>query len=478
MFHYLSIFNITNSSAVMKLKFQHIINLALIGILFTGACSQPNHTEAKKPNILLILADDLGYNDLGFQGSEELITPNLDALASNGVVFTDAHVTATVCSPSRAGLITGRYQQFFGHEANIPPPNSGTDTTQVTMADVLHENGYKTGINGKWHIGYEYNYQPNSRGFDHFWGFLGGHRSYFRANYPQGNHKAIYTNRQYTPFNGKYLTDTQGEEAIKFINSTDDEPFFLFLSLAAPHAPMDALEEDMALFPDSDRPEYAAMVYAMDRAIGNVVDHLKASGEFDNTLIVFLSDNGGSPANDSKNYPLKGFKGNKFEGGHRVPFLVHWPDRIEGGRTFAGLSSALDVFPTFLSAAGIEKPAELSLDGVNLIPYLTGKESGNPHDQLFFRKEMVAAVRDGNWKLIRLDDYGYVLYNLESDPFETNDLKDDYPDQFELMKVALKEWESLTVEPWWNEQKNWQDVTSDIHEDLMNNQTIRRNSPN
>lgn len=445
-------------------------------LLLTTACSTPRQELPDQPNILLILADDLGYNDLGFQGSEDLLTPHIDALAENGIVFTDAHVTASVCSPSRAGIITGKYQQFFGHEANIPPPNLGTDTTIVTMADVLQEHGYRTGINGKWHIGYEYNYHPNSRGFDHFWGFLGGHRSYFPEDYPPENHKAIYTNRTHTPFNGKYLTDTQADEAVKFMGNSDD-PFFLFLSLAAPHAPMHALEEDMALFSDSDRPEYAAMVYAMDRAVGKVVQHLEQTGKLDNTLIVFLSDNGGSPVNDSNNAPLKGFKGNKFEGGLRVPFMVHWPSKIDGGRNFDGLTSSLDLFPTFLDAAGINEPSQLELDGTSLIPFLTDDHHSSPHEMLFFRKEMAAAVRDGKWKLIRLDDYGYVLYDLATDPYETKDLKNQEPERFETMKAALDEWESKTIAPLWNENPNWQEVTSDIHEDLMNNRPIRRISP-
>jgi len=449
----------------------------IITLVFGAACSATEEEQPSKPNILLILADDLGYNDLGFQGSTELKTPNLDNLAKNGVIFTNAYVTASVCSPSRAGLITGKYQQFFGHEANIPPPELGTDTTMITMADVLQENGYRTGINGKWHLGYNYNYHPNSRGFDHFWGFLGGHRSYFPEGYSPENYKAIYTNRNHTPFKGEYLTDTQADEAVSFIDEAI-EPFFLFLSLAAPHAPMHALKSDMALFSNSDRPEYAAMVYAMDRAIGKVVDHLDSIGELDNTLIVFLSDNGGSPENDSENAPLKGFKGNKFEGGLRVPFMVHWPEKIRGGQRFNGLSSSLDLFPTFLNAAGIEKPQDLALDGTSLIPFMVNEQDRSPHDQLFFRKETAAAVRDGKWKLIRLDDYGYVLYDLENDPYETDDLKNQYSAQFEKMKTALKNWEKNTVDPWWNENTRWQQVTIDIHEDLMRNQPIRRINPN
>lgn len=452
----------------------------LILVLSLISCGQANTqkaNESQKPNILLILADDLGYNDLGFQGSEELKTPHLDQLATNGVVFERAYVTASVCSPSRAGLLTGRYQQFFGHEANIPPPDLGMDTTQLTIADKLREAGYKTGINGKWHLGSSYDYQPNSRGFDHFWGFLGGHRDYFARNYPEGHEKAIYTNRSYTPFTGEYLTDTQADSAIAFIQQAGKDPFFLFLSLAAPHAPLQALERDMALFPNSERPEYAAMVYALDRAVGKVIDHLKAQDKFENTLIVFLSDNGGSPVNDSNNKPLKGFKGNKFEGGLHVPFLIHWPAGLEGGRRFTGLTSSLDLFPTFLSAAGLSQPTDLSLDGADLLPYLRAQKQNEPHQQLYFRKEIAASIIDGYWKLIRLDNYGYVLYDLQKDPYERVDLKEQHPEQFTLMKEELKRWEAKTQVPWWNEKEVWQKVTYDIHEDLMNNRSVRRLQP-
>jgi len=444
--------------------------------LVIGCSTKPDLTS-DKPNIILILADDLGNNDTGFQGSTLIKTPNLDALASNGTIFSDAHVSATVCSPSRAGILTGRYQQFFGHEANIPPHHLGTDTTQVTIADMLRANGYTTSIIGKWHLGETYSYQPNSRGFDHFWGYLGGHRSYFAENYPEGHHMAVYTNRTYTPFTGNYFMVTQADTANAFIERSGDKPFFLYLSFSAPHAPLHALEEDKALFPKSERQVYAAMVWAMDRAVGKVVQKLKELNKLDNTLIVFLSDNGGSPVNNSNNLPFKGFKGNKFEGGHRVPFFVHWGNKMNSEKKFDGLSSSLDLFPTFLAAAGIEKPADLPLNGVNLLPYLEKTKTGNPHEQLFFRKELAAAVRDANWKLIRLDDFGYALYDLSKDPYETKNLISEDSEQAHKMKSALEQWEKSTVKPWWNESKPWQKVTFDIHVDLIKNQAIRRLSP-
>ncbi len=464
----------------MNISRTFIITTALLLIsaqLFIGCSDIDETTDQKKPNILLILTDDMGYNDAGFQGSEDILTPNLDKLASNGVIFSDAHVTATVCSPSRAGIVTGRYQQRFGHEANVPPAEYGTDTTQVFLSDLLLENGYRTSINGKWHLGFLPEYHPNSRGFEHFYGFLGGHRTYFAHEYPEGHPRAMMHNREHAPFTGDYLTDVQGDSAIAFIEQSGDDPFFVFLSFLAPHAPMEATEEDLAMFQGHDRPEYAAMMWAMDRAVGNVVQRLEELGELDNTLIFFFSDNGGSPANYSSNYPLKGFKGNKFEGGTRVPYFIHWGDRIEGGQVFDGLTSALDVFPTSLEAAGIEIPDNLNLDGVSLLPFINGSVEGSPHDRLFFRKLEGAAVRDKLWKLIRLDDYGYVLYNLENDPYETEDVKEVYPDKFNELRAALEEWEEELIEPWWQESEPWQQVTREIHKSLMRNEPIKRISP-
>ena len=359
--------------------------------------------SAKPPNILIFLADDLGWADLGFQGSPDIRTPNIDRLAAQSIQFTDGHVTASVCSPSRAGLLTGRYQQRFGHEANTPPPDQGMDLKQQTMADALKNCGYRTGLIGKWHLGNADRFYPTERGFDSFFGLREGSRSYFfnpdREDMPSST-KRIEKNGETVSFDG-YLTDVFGQQAIEFLEDDSEEPFFLYLSFTAPHGPMHATEEDLKRFKnitDKKRRTYAAMIWAMDRAIGNVLDALDASGQTDNTIVWFLSDNGGATGNGSINLPLAGHKGIKFEGGIRVPFLMRWPEQFSTGRVYDGLVSSMDIFATSLAAAGGNVTAA-HLDGVDLVPFLTDKQKGPPHQQLFWHKLWFSAMRDNNWKL-------------------------------------------------------------------------------
>ena len=438
-----------------------------------GLCVCGNQvTVAEQPNILLILADDLGYGDLGFQGSKDIQTPHLDKLAAGSIRFTDAHTTASVCSPSRAGLMTGRYQQRFGHEANSPAFPDGMDVTETTMAQRLKSLGYRTGVVGKWHLGAADKHYPTQRGFDSFYGLREGSRGYFYEpdeSDKAGSHRAIERNGQQVSFDS-YLTDVFGGQAVEFIKQSPEQPFFLYLSFTAPHGPMHATAEDLERFAhisDKRRRTYAAMIWAMDRAIGNVLLELERSQKLDNTLIWVLSDNGGATNTASSNLPLAGHKGIKFEGGIRVPFLMQWKARFPEGRTDYRMVSALDILPTSVAAAG--ETGETSaggtqpLDGINLLPFLLGEKDGVPHQKLFWHKLWFSAMRDGPWKLIYVQDYGHALYNLDDDLSEKQNLSSRYPDRVKMMAEELNSWKSQLCEPLWTENERWFRVHSKNH---------------
>lgn len=451
----------------------------LLTVLFlTALLSACGNRSDAPPNILVILADDAGYADFGFMGGD-IPTPHIDRLAESGVVFTDMHITATVCSPSRAGLITGRYQQRFGHEANIPPPDLGMDPSEKTIGDALKLAGYKTGIIGKWHLGSRDQYHPNKRGFDEFWGFLGGSRSYYfdeSKDDAKDQEREILHNKSHVSFSG-YLTDEFSSKSVNFIEENKDHPFFLLLSYNAVHTPMHTLDIDLEKFKDHPRAKLAAMTRAMDRGVGLVLGKLEELELKENTLVFFLSDNGGAANNQSSNLPLKGFKGNKFEGGHRTPFIMSWPARVPAGKQYDGLGSSLDIYATSIAAAGLEHSPGKPLDGVDLIPHVTGMDTTEPHEVLFWRKEKMAAVRYGKYKLIRLDDYGYRLYNLQDDLGEINDLSKSNPELLKKLISSLEIWEEELVTPHWAESKPWQEVTFEIHRALMVNREVTIKSP-
>lgn len=428
--------------------------------------SQSQNQKFKQPNIIIILVDDAGYVDFGFMGSKDLQTPHIDALAKSGVKFTDAHVSATVCAPSRAGLITGKYQQRFGFEAN-GTGGIGLSDHVTTIADVFKSNGYNTYALGKWHLGEETSDHPNKRGFDEFYGFLAGSRSYFPLENPSKD-KMLQHNGERVVFNG-YMTDVLGDQSVKFVEQSKDKPFFMYLSYNAVHTPMHAKSEDLKRFSNHPRKELAAMTWSLDENVGKLLDKLKVSGKRENTLIYFLSDNGGAHNNQSSTGPLKGWKGNKFEGGHRVPFLVSWPLEIIAGTSFNGLTSSLDIFTTSIAAANITKPENIQLDGVNLIPYLKNEKLDAPHKQLFWRKLDESAARMGDYKIINLKKYGSVMYNLSDDIGETIDVTHANLKQFDSIWSGYTTWQNQLVNPLWLEEKPWMDVTYHIHKKLMEN---------
>ena len=450
--------------------------LFFVCILTLISCSSINDS---KPNIIIILADDAGYSDFGFMGSDEIKTPNLDQLALDGVTFNNAYVSASVCSPSRAGLLTGMYQQRFGHECNLDSDvNTSFDPNQITIAEALKTEGYTTGLIGKWHLGDKTQNHPLKNGFDYFWGFISGARNYFYDpnEVNRNSIRNVVENYSQTNFEG-YLTDVLGEKAISFIdkNNQSNNPFFLFLSFNAPHTPMQAKEEVLEKFKNNPRQVYASMMWSMDEAIGHVIDALKENNQYDNTIIYFLSDNGAAMSNNASPFPYKGWKGNQFEGGIKTPMIMTWKNKIKSNTQFDGFISALDIFKTSLEVSNVNDDLMANADGKNIMNYLNDNTIQNKN--LFWRKDKMATVRSGNYKLIRLNDTSTVLYNIENNYFEDLDLKLKEPSVHDSLFKLLLAWEDRLIDPNWIENKDWNIVTEMIYEDLMANKDIRAVSP-
>jgi arylsulfatase A-like enzyme len=452
--------------------------LILIFVFISILVSCSSKTDSI-PNIIIILADDAGYSDFGFMGSDEIKTPNLDQLALDGVTFNNAYVSASVCSPSRAGLLTGMYQQRFGHECNLDSDvNNSFDPNQITIAEALKTEGYNTGLIGKWHLGDKAQNHPLKNGFDYFWGFISGARNYFYDPNEEFRNsiRNVVENYTQTKFDG-YLTDVLGDKAIGFINKNHEtnNPFFLFLSFNAPHTPMHAKDDVLEKFKDNPRQVYASMMWSMDEAIGNVVEALKENDQYDNTIIYFLSDNGAAMSNDASPFPFKGWKGNQYEGGIKTPMIMTWKNKIKSNTHFDGFISALDIYKTSLEASKVNNEYMINADGKNIMNYLNDNNIKN--ENLFWRKDKMATVRSGNYKLIRLNDTSTVLYNIEKNYFEDFDLKLKEPKVHDSLFSLLSKWENRLINPNWIENKNWNIVTEMIYEDLMANSYIRAVSP-
>ncbi len=402
---------------------------------------------AEKPNVIVIMADDLGYRDLGFQGSPTVKTPNIDAIAQSGIIFSDAHTTASVSAPSRAGFMIGRYPQRAGFEANIPPKGKGLDPNEFTFADGMKSLGYNTYVCGKWHIGKGEKMHPMSRGFDEYCGngAMTGELKGSKGNFPSEmelNQKPISVSGHKT----NILTD----QALKMINKDKEKPFFMFLAYFAPHAPLQAPKEEIE---KANGNVYHAMIQNMDKNIGRIIKQLKDDGRYENTMIWFLSDNGGI-AGAASNYPLNGMKGIKMEGGQRVPFVLSWPKKIKGGQRFDRLTSSMDIMATSYAVAGGEKTPK-PLDGVNLMPYVTKEKSGSPHQTLYWRKLEGAAIRHGKWKMIRSEGLPIMLYNLETDKSELSNIAKSNPEVLKELTEKLEAWETELKEPLWREGKGF-----------------------
>ena len=429
-------------------------------LLLALLCAQLSVAEprlvASKPNIIVILADDLGYGDVGFNGCREIPTPNLDALARSGARFSSGYASHPYCSPSRAGLLTGRHQQRFGHEGN-PAGAKGLPLTETLLPAVLKAHGYQTAAIGKWHLGGAPDFWPTQRGFDYWYGFRGGSMDYWG-----GDGKGIGIVRNGTPVpksEQSYLTDDFSREAADFIGRNQDKPFFLYLAYNAPHSPDQVTKAHLKKTEHIEygrRAVYGAMVAGMDEGIGKVLQKLDDLKLRDQTLVFFFSDNGGR-VDGAVNFPFRGHKGMLFEGGIRVPFCVSWPTRIPGGKTFDAPITALDIFPTVLAAAGIPKPEELSLDGLNLLPHLTDGKNEMPARTLVWRyttgrNEYGYAVRDGNYKLVSSVYKGKkLLFNLETDPFEQHDLTADHADIVQRLTDDYEQWAKGMMPPLWGD---------------------------
>ncbi len=434
-------------------------NLVLSVSLCLACSGPPSGTEPAEsrlpPNIVLILADDLGYADVGFHDLQDFETPNLDSLAAAGIRFTNAYVTHPYCSPSRAGLLTGRYQHRFGHIHNPKfRAGEGLPLEETLLPEVLAPGGYVSGVVGKWHLGDGPAFHPLQRGFDEFYGLLGGGHDYFKSNGEDAREYLIPLDAHggKIPVEG-YLTDQLSEAALDFVRRHSGRPFFLYLSYNAPHGPLQAPPEALARvdsIADPRRRTYAAMVTALDDGVGAVLSLVEELGLTESTLVFFLSDNGGpTPANASNNSPLRATKGTVYEGGVRVPFVVSWPGRLPAGSRYEPLVSALDIFSTAVAAAGIELPG--NLDGVDLMPYLTGAQSEAPHDQLYWYSDEGGqyATRTGESKLVRILNREPELYAIDNDISESHDVSDASKSLTDELVRAIDAWHAPHPGPAW-----------------------------
>jgi arylsulfatase A-like enzyme len=449
---------------------------ATVALVAAGAASTQPPPTARPPNLIVILADDLGWGDVCAYGCERGRTPNLDALAASGARFTSGYVTAPVCSPSRAALMSGRYQQRFGHEFNTGGPQRdrialGMPLGERLLPQYLAERGYRSGMIGKWHLGALPQFHPMERGFDEFFGFLHAANPYFPEPGTPGSHfadrgqrrgggeprreadNAILRGRD-AVVEPAYLTEAFTREAVSFIERHRDQPFFLYVAYNAPHTPLQVSEKHWNRFPeiaDEAQRIYAAMTSALDDGVGEIVAALERTGLRDSTLVVFASDNGCATYTAAcSNGPLLGGKVTFFEGGVRVPFLASWPGTIAPARTLDAPVSTLDLLPTALDLAGARSPAgEHRLDGVSLLPLLRGEATTLDRRDLFWRNSQSWAARHDNWKLIQYEGLTPFLFDLASDPGESRNLAAAQPERVADLTRRFREWEKGTIEPLW-----------------------------
>ena len=455
--------------------------------------------DKSRPNVIVIIADDLGKYEVSGYGATDIQTPNIDRIGQNGVRFKDAYVTAPICAPSRASILTGRYQQRFGFETQpmeFYPTNKveynrgkkskklgdwkitaepkfpkswmverqGVPPHEINMAELFRSSGYNTGLIGKWHLGHGEEHIPNNRGFDYQYGFYGAFSIYtpkqttpgynnfiqddlsakYQWNMKRNKNAAILENNIEVKEN-EYLTFALKNKAKEYISNNKDENFLLYLSFNAPHVPFQAPQKYYDKFShieDENRRVYLAMISALDDAVGDLMKHLEDENLTQNTIVYFISDNGGaSYTGATKNGPLKGGKITHFEGGLNVPFMMQWPGKIDPGTVFENPVSAMDIFSTSLAACGIKPPINTIIDGQDLIPFITEKKNGQPHEKLYWRTDHIRAIRYKQWKLIlSTRDNWMHIYNLENDKSEKIDLKDLNIEEKRLLLEYFNSW--------------------------------------
>jgi arylsulfatase A-like enzyme len=443
-------------------KYFFLTSVLTLAALFVSASSLTAQ-EAKRPNVVFVLVDDMGYADLGCMGSKDIRTPNIDRLAKEGVKFTQFYANAPVCTPTRAAFLTGRYQQRVGLEWAlgftaeqfrrvgdkwVPEPDRhafGLPASEMTIARLLQMAGYRTGILGKWHLGFRPEFNPLKHGFEEYFGVLTGHADYYRYNYFDGTH-ALFENDKPAKATG-YLTDLINQKAVAFIQRHAKEPFFLYVPHLAVHFPFhvpDRPEQKLTKenYNEGTRKDYAAMLERVDQGVGQILDALKKQGIDDNTLVIFSSDNGGYRLSD--NGPLFHHKSTLWEGGVRVPCLMRWPHRLPKGKVTEQAGITMDLTATVLAAAGAKLPKDRKLDGMNLLPILTGQEK-NVERTFCWRIDRSdrrqKAVRHGKWKYHK-DGMIELLFDLDHDIGERRNLAYQNPQVVGRMRQLLADWEA------------------------------------
>lgn len=427
-------------------QFRRAVHSILAGLCAFGGLSPicKGQPSTKLPNILFFYADDLGYAEIGCYGNKEVPTPNIDNIAANGIRFTQGYVSAPLSSPSRAGLMTGRYQTRFGHENNSMAPEGGLPLSETTLGSRMKELGYATGIIGKWHLGSELNYLPIKRGFDDYYGVFANPGSYFQ---PRGfMDSRVSLEEQKVTDQDFYTTDAFAARAVQWIDQHKDKPWFLYLPFNAVHVPYNASEKYLARFKHISDPRkliFDAMLSAMDDAVGLVLAKVRALGQEENTLIFFISDNGAPiKQREGGNFPLRGGKLTAWEGGIRLPYMIQWKNKLPAGIVYEYPVIQLDVMPTCIAAAGGNIDPAWKLDGVNLLPYLTGMNKSRPHQTLYWRLNGMWAIRNGDIKLVHGQPgaESAELFDLSKDMSEKNNLVSDKSEQTKELKALWDKW--------------------------------------